>query len=136
MENFAVQVTNTAIKLHSAQTTIDAITGNIYEHAHIIQGEDKYEWLYSTANEFCRLTNGILSHMPSGSETMRYIPHHALPLGRKSTYARFVATERPHKTETKCVRLTVGVNLIHYPDKVITPTNDLSTVKCYSTASY
>jgi hypothetical protein len=60
---------------------------------------------------------------------MRYIPHHALPPGRKATYARFVATERPHKTETKRVHLAVGGNLIHYQNKVSTPTADLSSVK-------
>jgi hypothetical protein len=67
--------------------------------------------------------------MPSGSETMRYIFHHQLPHSRHAKYARFVATERPHKAETKRFRLTVGGNLVHYPDKVSTPTADLSTVK-------
>jgi hypothetical protein len=129
MANFATQITNAAIKLHSAHTAIDAITGKSYEHAQLTQGEDKDEWLYSTANEFSRLTNCILPPMPSGSETMQYIPHHALPPGRKATYARCVATERPQKTETKRVRLTVGGNLIHYPKKVSTPTAELSTVK-------
>jgi hypothetical protein len=129
MVNLSTQITNTVIKLHSMHTVIDAITGKSYEHAQLIQGNAKDEWLYSTVNEFGRLKNGILPHMPSRSETMRYIPHHALPPGRKATYARFVATERPHKSETKRVRLTVGVNLIHYPAKVSTPTADLSTVK-------
>jgi hypothetical protein len=67
--------------------------------------------------------------MPSGSETMRYLFHHQLPPGRQATYAHFVATERPHKAETKRVQLAVGGNLMHYPDKVSTPTADLSTVK-------
>jgi hypothetical protein len=135
MVNFATQITNTSIKLHSTHTFIDAITGKSYEHAQLIRGDDKYEWLYSIANEFGQITNGILPHMPSRSETMRYIPHHALLPCRNATYARFVATERPYKTETKCVRLTVGDNLIHYTDKFSTPTADMSTVKIYSTAS-
>jgi hypothetical protein len=129
MANFATQITNAASKLHSAHTIIDAITGNMYEHVQLIQEDNKDEWLYSTANEFGRITNGILPHMHSGSVNMRYIPHHALPPGRKATYARFVAIEWPHKTETKCVRLTFGRNLIHYPDKVSTLIDDLSTVK-------
>jgi hypothetical protein len=58
--------------------------------------------------------------MPSGSETTSYIRHDALPPGFKATYARFVANKRPHKTEKKRVRLTVGENLIHYPNKVST----------------
>jgi hypothetical protein len=85
--------------------------------------------LYSTANEFGRLTKGVAPHMPSGSKTMRYLFHHQLPPGRQTTYARFVATERPHKAETERIRLTVGGNLVHYPDKVSTPITDLSTVK-------
>jgi hypothetical protein len=67
--------------------------------------------------------------MLSGSKTMRYIPHHALPPGQQAAYSRFVATVRPHKVEIKCVRLTVGRNLVHYPDKVSTTTADLSIVK-------
>jgi hypothetical protein len=67
--------------------------------------------------------------MPSGTETMAYIRHDDLPHGRKATYARFVATERPHKTEKKRVRLTVGGNLIHYPEKGSTTSADLATVK-------
>jgi hypothetical protein len=51
------------------------------------------------------------------------------PPGRRDTYYRFVATERPHKAETKRARLTVGGNLVHYPDKVSTPAANLSTVK-------
>jgi hypothetical protein len=85
MANSATQITNTATKLHSAHTVIDAITGKSYDHAQVIRGKKKDEWLYSTENEFGRLTNGILPHMPSGSETMRYIPHHALPPVRKAT---------------------------------------------------
>jgi hypothetical protein len=60
---------------------------------------------------------------------MAYIRHDDLPHGWKATYARFVATKRPHKTEKKRVRLTVGGNLVHYPDKVSTPFADLTTVK-------
>jgi hypothetical protein len=60
---------------------------------------------------------------------MAYLHHDVLPPGRKATYARFGSTEHPHKTEKKRVRLTVGVNLIQYPEKVSTPSADLSTVK-------
>jgi hypothetical protein len=67
--------------------------------------------------------------MPTGTETMRYLCHNQLPPGRKATYARFVATERPHKAETKRVHLTVSGNLINYPVKVSTPTSDISTIK-------
>jgi hypothetical protein len=127
--SFAAQIAATGNTLQFAHTVIDADTGKSYEHVQLIRGPKASEWLYSTANECGRLTKGVAPHMPSGSETMRYICHHQLPPGRHATYACFLATERPHKAETKRVRLTVGGNLVHYPDKVSTPTADLSTVK-------
>jgi hypothetical protein len=129
MSSFTTQITNIATALHTAHTVIDATTGETFEHAQLVRGASSDEWIYSTVNEFGCLTKGILPHMPSGTETVAYIHHDALPHGRKATYARFVATKRPHKTEKKCVRLTVGGNLIHYPDKVSTPSADLATIK-------
>jgi hypothetical protein len=114
---------------HYEHTVIDAVTGESYEHTQLIRGPNAGEWLYSIANDFGRLTKDVAPHMPSGSETMRYLSHHQLPPGRQATYARFVATEHPHRAETKQVRLTVGGNLVNYPDKASTPTADLSTVK-------
>jgi hypothetical protein len=93
MASFATQISNIATALHTAHTVIDATTGETFEHAQLIRGANSDEWLYSTANEFGRLTKGILPRMPSGTETMAYIRHDALPTGRKATYARFVATE-------------------------------------------
>jgi hypothetical protein len=129
MARFATQISNIATALHTAHTVIDATTGETFEHAQLIGGADSDEWIYSTANEFGRLTKGILPHMPSSTDTMAYIRYDALSHGRKATYARFLATERPHKTEKKRVHLTDGGNLIHYPDKVSTPSADLTTIK-------
>jgi hypothetical protein len=127
--SFATQIAATANALQSAHTGVDAVTGETYEHAQLIWGPNADQWLYSTANESRRLTKGVAPHMPSSSETMRYLFHHQLPPGCQAIYARFFATERPHKAETKRVWLTVGGNLVHYPNKVSTPTSDLSTVK-------
>jgi hypothetical protein len=129
MASFATQISNIATALHTAHTVIDAITGETFEHAQLIRGANSDEWIYSTANEFGHLTKGILPHMPSGTETVTYIRHDDLPHGRKATYARFLANKGPHKIEKKRVRLTVGGNLIHYPDKVSTPSADLTTIK-------
>jgi hypothetical protein len=90
--SFAAQIATTANTIQFAHTVIDADTGKSYEHAQLIRGPKAGEWLYSTANEFGRLTKGVAPHMPSGSETMRYIFHHQLPPDRQATYARFVAT--------------------------------------------
>jgi hypothetical protein len=127
--SFAKQISTIASTLQSAHTVIDAVTSKSHKHAQLIRGPNANEWLYSTANECGRITKGVAPHMPSGSETMRYIYDHQLPPGRQATYARFFATERPHKAKTKRVQLTVGGNLVHYPDKVSIPTADLSTVK-------
>jgi hypothetical protein len=129
MASFATQITNIAVALHTAHNVIDATTGETFEHAQLICGADSEEWIYSTANEFGRLTKGILPHMPSGTDTMAYLHHDDLPHGRKTTYACFVATERPLKIEKKRVHLTVGGNLIHYPVKVRTPSADFNTIK-------
>jgi hypothetical protein len=67
--------------------------------------------------------------MPEGTQTMWYIHHDQLPPGRRATYARCVASERPQKTEVKRVRLTAGGNLVNYPGKVNTPTDETSTTK-------
>jgi hypothetical protein len=83
-----MQITNTAANLHFALTVIDANTNKSYEHAQLIRSNNKTDWIYSTANEFDRLTEGIKPHILSGSETMRYIHHHAPPLdGRPPTPA-------------------------------------------------
>jgi hypothetical protein len=109
---------------------INPITGENQELRHLLQGPESAEWWASNANEFGRLTQGVLPHMPTGTETMRFIKHTAVPADRKATYARFVCDERPLKTETKRVRITVGGDKIDYPGKVATPTAELVTVKC------
>jgi hypothetical protein len=137
MASFATQITNIVAALHSAHTVIDATTGETYEHAQLIRSANSDDWLYSTANESDRLTKGILPHMPSGTETMAYISHDAKPPGRKATYARFVATERPHKTEKKHVRITVGGMGTSYitPTKSAPPQPTSAPSKLSSTSS-
>jgi hypothetical protein len=109
---------------------IDPVTGENEELRHLLQGPDKEEWWASNANEFGRLTQGVLPHMPTGTETKRFIKHTDVPADLKATYARFVCDKRPLKTETKRVRITVGGDKIDYPGKVATPTAELVTVKC------
>eukprot|EP00957_Ditylum_brightwellii_P182001 13865726-Ditylum_brightwellii.AAC.1 len=52
-----------------------------------------------------------------------------MPADRKATYARFVVNIRLQKKETHRTRLTVGGNLIDYPDDVCTPTADIDLAK-------
>jgi hypothetical protein len=67
--------------------------------------------------------------MPIGYERMWYIYHHELPKGRKTAHSRFVASEQPHKVESKRIRLAVGGNQIDYPGRVSTPTAGITTAK-------
>ena len=115
--------------LHTANSVIDPITGDSLEYRHLRQGPDRALWLNAAANELGRLTNGVGSQMPTGTQTMRYIPIEELPPGRVATYSRIVASLRPNKTETHRIRLTVGGNRIHYEGNKSTPVATLETVK-------
>jgi hypothetical protein len=67
--------------------------------------------------------------MPSGRNTIFFIHKSAVPAGRVITYGRICVNIRPQKAETHRTRLTVGGNLIEYPDDVSTPTADITTAK-------
>ena len=75
------------------------------------------------------LAQGVGTRMPSGTNTILFVPKDKVPDGRTVTYGRIVAKTRPQKTETYRTRLTVGGNLINFPDDVTTPTADLIMAK-------
>jgi hypothetical protein len=50
-----------------ANAVADKLTGDTMELPRLIIGPDGVEWIWSTANEFGRLTNGVLPHMSTGS---------------------------------------------------------------------
>ena len=54
-----------------------------------------------------------------------------IPQNRRKdiTYGRIVCTHRSEKKDPYCTRITMGGNLINYPDDCGTPTADLLTVK-------
>ena len=51
--------------------------------------------------------------MPCGTNTVFYVPKSSVPADRKFTYARMVATIRPHKTKVNRVCVTVGGNILN-----------------------
>jgi hypothetical protein len=65
-------------------------------------------WIQSAANKIGRLAQGVFPHMPTGTDTMFFIPFSALPSGRQATYFCNVAELKPNKAETRCIRFTVG----------------------------
>ena len=109
---------------HSAHAVLDPISGAALSYRQLREGPDGPEWIQGAANEIGRLAQGVLPHMPHGTDTIHFIRHDALPPDRKTTYLRIVAELRPLKAETKRVRFTAGGNLIDYPGNVSTPTAD------------
>jgi hypothetical protein len=67
--------------------------------------------------------------MPTGTDTVHFIPFSDLPVGRKPTYLRIVAECKPNKEVKHRVRFTCGGDRIIYPGKVSTETADLITAK-------
>ena len=67
--------------------------------------------------------------MPSGANTIFFIPKGKDTVGRKVTYGKFMAQKLPQKAETHGTKLIVGGNLIHFPGDVTTSIADLKASK-------
>jgi hypothetical protein len=107
-----------------AYAILDNKTGNLLEYRHLIK-HPKYKdtWLKSFGTKIRRLV--------TTTETMFFKSKKEVPTDcRKDiTYGRIVYTHRSKKTDPYCTRITMGGNLINYPDDCGTPTADLLTVK-------
>ena len=108
---------------HQANVVIDLTTGASLEYRHLVKGPTKSILGNSFANEIGRLAQGVGTRMPSGTNTIFFIPKGKVPTGRTVTYGRIVAKIIPQKAKTHRTRLTVGGNLIHFPGDVTTPTD-------------
>jgi hypothetical protein len=67
--------------------------------------------------------------MPSGTNTMFFIPVTAIPKGKKPTYLKIVAAFCPKKANPCHIHFTVGGNCITYDGDVSMKTTDLTTVE-------
>ena len=67
--------------------------------------------------------------MPSGINTIFFIPKENVPAGKTVTYGRIVEKIRPQKAETRLTRITVGGNAINFPGDVTTLTTYIITAK-------
>ena len=92
----------------AAHSVIDPISGQSQEYNALRTGPDKTTWIKAFANDLGRLAQGVGTRMPKGTNTIVFIPRHAVPHGRDVTYGRLVASIRPTKDETHRVRTTVG----------------------------
>ena len=129
--NAAVTPINDSIHYCLHGTAINPDTGTIADYAELSTSRDGPAWIASMTDEFGRLCQGLgpNSDMPTGSETMFFIPKHSIPKGRTVTYARVVCADRPEKTNPKRVRITCGGDRIEFPGDVSTKTADIVTVK-------
>ena len=119
--------------IQSTNAVTDPDTGQQLEYRQLITHPNAHlrrTWQLSSANEFGRLAQGVGGRI-TRTDTIRFIHHHEMPPTRRPTYARFVCDIRPQKAERECTRLTVGGNLIDYPDSVTTRTCDLVTFKMH-----
>lgn len=116
-----------------ANSVLDGETGELLEYRHLIRRPQHKEiWGHSFGNEIGRLAQGMKDRV-KGTDTMNFIHKYEVPQDRFKdvTYGRIVCDVRPQKEETHRTRITVGGNLIDYPDDCGTPTADLFTVKMF-----
>jgi hypothetical protein len=102
----------------------------------LLNGPDSERWYKSLSNEWGRCTQGLhlhrtISEQISGNNTMFFIFPNQVPAGRKVTYAQFVCTMRPGKTEQWRIRMTVGGNLLDAYQDVRSPAVGLIDTKLH-----
>ena len=71
------------------------------------------------------------SRMPTGTNTIFFIPESKVPANRKVSYVNPVASIRPNKAEIYRVRLTAGGDRLDYPGITATETVSLVTTKVH-----
>jgi hypothetical protein len=107
-----------------AYAVLDDKTGDLLEYCHLMK-HPKYMdvWTKSFGTEIRRLA--------TTTETIVFIIKDDIPNDRKGdeTYARIVCNFRESKKDKYRTRITIGGNLINFPDDCGTPTADLLTVK-------
>ena len=96
---------------------------------HLTKGTTEAIWGNSVENEIGQLEQGVEKRMPSGTDTIFFIPKDKLPAGRTVTYGRIVDKIITQKDEKHRTRLTVGGNLINLSDDVTTHIDELIMAK-------
>ena len=114
-----------------SNTVINEVTVQSLDLHQLLQGPNKSICLTSLANDLGCLTKGAGTRMPSGTNTVFYVPKSSVPADFKVTYARMVATICPHKTKVNHVRVTVGGDKFDYSEATTTHCASLTTTKCF-----
>jgi hypothetical protein len=115
-------------KKHQANAVIHPVTGKEMEYSALMKDPRLQPlWTRGFGNECGRLFQGIRD-IP-GTHTCLFIDLENIPKDRKITYGKIVCDYKPHKKEKKCVRLTVGGDILDYSGDVATSTADIKTFK-------
>ena len=100
------------------------------DYRHLICGPDGATWVKAFVNDLVRLTQGVGTRVPTGTNTVFFVSKVSIPSDRKVTYTRMVATIRPTKDEVNRVRVTVGGNHLDLPGATTIHCASLTTTKC------
>ena len=60
---------------HSAHAVLDPVTGAALLYRQLREGPNGGDWINGAANEISRLAQGVLPHMPTGTDTIHFIRH-------------------------------------------------------------
>ena len=90
---------------------------------------DEPVWKKSMCNELGSLYQGWKTH--ANTDKVVFVLHRDKSNYIRATYVRAVYDIKPQKTGTRRTIITVDLNLIDHPGKIITPTLDLTTMKLH-----
>jgi hypothetical protein len=103
---------------------LDNETGDLLEYQHLLK-HPKYKevWSQSFGKE--------IRCLATATETIAFLTKQQIPQSRCKdiTYEQIVCAYCSEKKDPYLTRITMGGNLINYPDNCGTPTADLLTVK-------
>ena len=72
-------ISTTPLPLGRVNAVLEQTTGSVLEYRHLVKGPDKNIWTTSCANDFGRLSQGVGTRMPSGTNTIFFVPFHKVP---------------------------------------------------------
>ena len=122
-------IANEYRRTNHSNTVINTDNDQSLEYPHLIRGPDKDIWTTSLANELGWLAQGVGTRMPTGTNTVFFIPCSAIPSGRTVIYSQLVASIRSHQTETHRVCVTIGRNRLDFPGDTTTNSTSLTMTK-------
>lgn len=109
---------------------IDETTGREVPYRKLISThKDSARWQIGACKEFGRLAQGFKKYGVEGTNTIFFKRPSELPQGRTATYARFVCSIRPQKSDPIRVRCTAGGDKVDYPGDCSTKTTAMTTAK-------